>query len=132
MEPLVTFSGGERGRRKSSGALASQLPGASLWNKELIRGNGLKQQAPGRFGTRDQFHGRQFPGRLRPRGQTHDRLDPRSFREGCAQGVMPSPPGWPPTRPPTPGVCPQWWILTAVHTRSEGFSIHFAWTQLNP
>ena len=30
MEPLVTLSGGERGRGKSSGALASPLPGASL------------------------------------------------------------------------------------------------------
>ena len=46
MEPLVTLSGGERGRGKSSGALASPLPGASLWNKELIRGKSLKQQAP--------------------------------------------------------------------------------------
>ena len=67
MEPLVTFSGGERGRRKSSGALASQLPGASLWDKELIRGNSLKQQAlavlaPGTSFMEDSFQGGSGPG----------------------------------------------------------------------
>ena len=87
MEPLVTLSGGERGRgkalesRTSVWALASLLPGASLWNKRAHMWQELKAAGPSLFGTRDQFHGRQFHPRLKPRGQTHSPLDPGSFRE---------------------------------------------------